>query len=65
MHTKFWLGILNGRGHSEYLGMYRWEDNTKMVFREIGSEGVDWIYLAEDRDQCWALVNTLMSLQVL
>jgi hypothetical protein len=24
----------------------RWEDNTKMDFREIGSEGVDWFKLA-------------------
>jgi hypothetical protein len=28
-------------------------------------EGVDWIYLHQGRDQWQALVNTLMSLQVL
>jgi hypothetical protein len=25
---------------------------------------VDWIYLAQDRDQWWALVKTVTSLQV-
>jgi hypothetical protein len=41
-----------------------WEDNIKMNVREIGWEGVDWINLAQDRDQWWALVNTVMYLQV-
>jgi hypothetical protein len=27
-------------------------------------EGVDWIYLVQDRDQCRVLVNTIMNLQV-
>jgi hypothetical protein len=29
----------------------RWYDNIKMDLREIGWGGVDWINLAEDRDQ--------------
>jgi hypothetical protein len=29
---------------------YRWEDNIKMDFREVGW-GVDWIHLAQDRDR--------------
>jgi hypothetical protein len=28
-----------------------WEDNVKMDLREIGSGPVDWIYLAQGRDQ--------------
>jgi hypothetical protein len=32
--------------------------------KEIGCEGVDWIYLAEDRDQWQAVVNMVMNLQV-
>jgi hypothetical protein len=28
----------------------RWVDNIKMDLREIGSDGVDWIDLAQDRD---------------
>jgi hypothetical protein len=27
----------------------RWESNIKMVLREIRRDGMDWIYLAEDR----------------
>jgi hypothetical protein len=39
----------------------RWVDNIKM--REIGWDGVDWIELAQDRDQWRALVNTVMNLR--
>jgi hypothetical protein len=42
----------------------RWEDNVRMDLREIEWGGVDWIDLAHDRDQCRALVNTKMNLQV-
>jgi hypothetical protein len=31
---------------------------------EIGWGGVDWIDLVQDRDQWWALVNTVMNLRV-
>jgi hypothetical protein len=37
----------------------RWVDNIKMDLREIEWDGVDWIELAEDRDQCRALVRFL------
>jgi hypothetical protein len=30
---------------------HRWEDNIRMDLREIGWEGMDWIHLAQDRDQ--------------
>jgi hypothetical protein len=43
----------------------RWEDNIKMELGEIGWGGMDWIDLAEDRDQWRALVNTVMNLRVL
>jgi hypothetical protein len=33
----------------------RWEDNIGMDLRDIGWEGVDWIHLAQDRDQWWFL----------
>jgi hypothetical protein len=42
----------------------RWVDNIKMDLREIGRHGVDWIELAQDRDQWRALVNTVMNLRV-
>jgi hypothetical protein len=41
-----------------------WEDNIKMYLREIGLDGMDWILLAEDRDQWRALMNTVMNLRV-
>jgi hypothetical protein len=28
-----------------------WEHNIKVHLREIGWDGMDWIYLAQDRDQ--------------
>jgi hypothetical protein len=42
----------------------RWVDNIKMDFREIGWDGIDWIDLAQDRNQWMALVNTVMKLQI-
>jgi hypothetical protein len=42
----------------------RWEDNIRMDLREIGWGGMDWIDLAQDKDQWRAFVNTLVNLQV-
>jgi hypothetical protein len=42
----------------------RWVGNFKIDLREIGWDGVDWIKLAQDRDQWRALVNTVMNLRV-
>jgi hypothetical protein len=42
----------------------RWVDNIKMDLEEIGWNGMDWIELAQDRDQWRALVNTVMNLRV-
>jgi hypothetical protein len=42
----------------------RWMDNIKMDLTEIGWDGMDWIDLAQNRDQCRALVNTVMNLRV-
>jgi hypothetical protein len=39
-------------------------DNIKMDLRDIGWGGMDWIDLAQDRDQRRALVNTVMNLWV-
>jgi hypothetical protein len=44
--------------------MRSWEDNIRMYLRELGWEVVDWMHLAQDRDQWWAVVNTVMSLWV-
>jgi hypothetical protein len=42
----------------------RWVDNIKMDLREIVWGGVDWIVLAQDRDQWRTTVNTVMNLWV-
>jgi hypothetical protein len=39
-------------------------DNIKMDLRERGWDGVDYIGLAQDRDQWRALVNTVLNLRV-
>jgi hypothetical protein len=41
----------------------RWEDNIRMDLRETGWESVNWIQLAQDRDQWRAAVNTVMNLR--
>jgi hypothetical protein len=35
-----------------------------MDLREIGWDGIDWIDLAQDRDQWRALVNAVINLRV-
>jgi hypothetical protein len=35
-----------------------------MDLREMGCDGVDLIDMAQDRDQCRALVNTVLNLRV-
>jgi hypothetical protein len=42
----------------------KWLDNIKMDPTEIGWDGMDWIDLAQDRDQLRVLVNTVMILWV-
>jgi hypothetical protein len=42
----------------------RWVDNIKINLRDIGWDVMDWIDLAQDRDQWRALMNTVMNLHV-
>jgi hypothetical protein len=60
MYTKFWLENLKERDNSSST----WEDNIRMDLRDIGWEGVDWIYLAQGKDHWRAVVNTVMNLRV-
>jgi hypothetical protein len=48
--VKILVGRSEGKGQ---LGKptNRWEGNTRMFLREMGWEGVDWIRLAQKRDQ--------------
>jgi hypothetical protein len=40
---------------------HMWEDGIRRDLRGIGWGGVDWIQLAQDRDQWRALVNTVIN----
>jgi hypothetical protein len=46
----------------QYNYICRWVDNIKTDLR--GWDGIDWIDLAQDRDEWKALVNMVMSLWV-
>jgi hypothetical protein len=47
---------------SRYTGLWTWTDSLDL--REIGWGVLDWIDLAQDRDQWRALVNTILNLWV-
>ena len=42
----------------------KWEDNIRINLQEVGSEGMDWIELAQDQDRWRALVNAVMNLRI-
>jgi hypothetical protein len=42
----------------------RWVDNMKLDLREIGWDDMDWIDLAQDRNQWRDLVKTVMNFRV-
>jgi hypothetical protein len=48
----------------EFLGV-RWEDELKIDIQEIWCKDVDWIYLAQGRDQWRTAVNMAVNPQVL
>ena len=41
-----------------------WEDNIKMVLREMGCGGMDWFELTQDRDRWWACVIAVVNLRI-
>jgi hypothetical protein len=43
---------------------HRWVDYIKIDLREKEWDGMDWIDLAQDKDQWRALANTVMNLRV-
>jgi hypothetical protein len=56
MLKKCWSENLKGRDHSERR-RHRWDENTKMNRNGIGCKDVDWIHVAQDTVQLWAVVN--------
>jgi hypothetical protein len=62
MHVGYWW---ESQKEKKPLGKprRRWVDDIKMDIRERGWGGMDWIHLAQDRDQWRVLVNTVMNLR--
>jgi hypothetical protein len=42
----------------------RWVDNIKMDLRWIGPGGIGWVNLAQEREECRVLFNTVINLRV-
>jgi hypothetical protein len=42
----------------------RWQSDIRMDLREIGLGGMDWIDLAQDREQWRSLLNTVINLRI-
>jgi hypothetical protein len=63
MHIGYWWENQKERDHFGR-PRCRWLDNIKMDLREIGLDEVDWIDMAQDRDQWRALVNTVLNLRI-
>jgi hypothetical protein len=61
MHTTIFVGKSE---ETKSLGKTtcRWEDNIKMDLEIIGCEDVDWIHLAQERIEWWALVRTVTTI---
>jgi hypothetical protein len=59
----YWWGSHKER---DTLGRPRnsWVGNIKTDLKEIGWDSVDWIDLAQDKDQWRALLKTVMNLRV-
>jgi len=43
---------------------HRQEDNIRMDLMEIGCVSVDWMHLAQERNQWWVLVNTVLNIWI-
>jgi hypothetical protein len=61
--NKVLVGELRGKRLLRRLRR-RWEGTIRIYLREIGWEVVDWIHVAQDKDQWWILVNTVMYCRV-
>jgi hypothetical protein len=61
MCTRFWLESQKERDHLEDQGVDRMGSEW-ILGRLAWGGGVEWIQLAQDRDQWRALLNTVMNL---
>jgi len=62
MTNAYSISLINlkGRGHLEHLCL----DGRIILERLLGKQGVDWIHLAQNRDQWRVFVNKVMNLPV-
>jgi hypothetical protein len=62
----YWVSVRKPKGKRP-LGRprRRWENGIRMDLREIGWIGMEWIFLAQDRDRWRTLANGVMNLRVL
>lgn len=64
---KYIQGLVGGRNRDRILltrPRRRWKDKIKTVLKGTTWEGVDWIKLAQNRDQLNSSINILMNLNV-
>jgi hypothetical protein len=60
MHIGYWWEKRRPLGRPRRM----WVDNIKINLREIRWDGVDWIDMAQNRDQWRALMNTVLNVRV-
>jgi hypothetical protein len=60
---NFLVGKPGGKGPLERLKR-RGEGNIRMDLKETGWQSVDWIHLAQEKDQWRALVNKVINVRV-
>jgi hypothetical protein len=60
LHTKFGFENTKGRDHLGILGVV-WRIILKWISNKMAVM-MDWIHLAQERVQWWALVNTVLNL---
>jgi hypothetical protein len=63
MHIGYWWERQKERGNWEDQDVDGWTI-FKLILREVGWDGMDWIDLAQDRDRWRALVNAVINLRV-
>ena len=63
VRSGFWWGNLRERDYSDALRI-DWRIILEWILKEIELEGVDWIYLAQDRDRLLDIVNKAAYLQI-
>jgi hypothetical protein len=63
MNIGYWQEIQKERDHWEDRDVGGWTI-LKWILDRMGWDGMDWINLAQDRDQWRALVNAVMNLRV-